>query len=487
MSMDSDLLKTSHPMPMERPNQILKYTTKPSNDREMLSEKEYMEMVSLHGKENVDNDLVVDLMVLYPQQTGVIDAEGREVTISEQELYDIAKASNLSLVDRIKNAYHKGKSYLTGKHQDNYDYVTIQLDHDLDMEKRQGYTIGKFSIKKHNGMPYLHTQARIMNYMGKINIKKGLYREISATVRIDNTLKEISFVSSPALKYASVLSEPQFKTQVAKVPDFTRLQEEFNTTQKLIKETRNKLKLAERTKNITFELNNLLKCGKIYPRDVDFYRNRLLKMDDKNAQASLTLLQLAEPVIKLHHVDVRNRNFFEGAVMHEDFNKVMDDLDKGNIRLQDLQKSSQLKGMFSEVLTTTGDDAKDDANKVTSNKEAAGVPSDPLKMGQPEGGLAENIKLGEFTKELRLKLMAMLEEGDTEGCKKILSEIGKPAQDPNETDGDLPDNAKLSEDVKKLKSKLSEYEKKQDKIMKKIGNVNENIKAFVSAVQGKGQ
>ena len=458
-------------MEQEKYNQILGFSHVKSIDKDVLSDKEYMEMVSLHGKENVDNDLIVDLMVFYPTQK-VIDAEGREVTITEDDLHVIKKAANGNFADRIKNAYHKGKSYLTGKTSENYDYVTIQLDHDMDMAKRLGYTIGKFSVEEHNGMPYLHTKARIMDYEGKINIKKGLYREISGTVRMDNTIREISFVSSPALKYASILSEPThsilsepINTAITqKMPELSRLHNDYADVQQQIKQLKSKLKMKEKQKEVTYQVNSLLKSGKIFPRDVEFYRKKMLKLDDTALKSATTLLQLAEPVINLNKIDVRNRNYFEGAVMAEDFSKVMRDLEEGSITLEKLQEGNTLKGMFGEPKQQMSDCS-------------GGMPNDTTQMS--EYGLS---------KELTMKLKSMLEEGDVEGCKKMLSEnTDKVADDPAKTDGDLPDNAKLSEEVKNLKSQLSEYEKKSDKIVKKIARNNELLQEIIAKATGKGE
>lgn len=449
-------------MDVEKYNQILGFSNVKSIDKDVLSDKEYMEMVTLHGKENVDNDLIVDLMVFYPTQK-VIDAEGREVTITEEDLHTIKKAANGNFSERIKNAYHRGKSYLTGKNHENYDYVTIQLDHDMDMSKRLGYTIGKFSVKEHNGMPYLHTKARILSYEGKINIKKGLYREISGTVRMDNTVREISFVSTPALRYASILSEPNTTTKIDNLPDLSSLHNQYKINQGKIKNIKTQLKEREKEKKINAELNKLIKYGKIFPRDVEFYRKKMLKLDDVALKDTTVLLQLAEPVINLNKIDVRNRNYFEGAIMTEDFNKVMEDLESGNLTLEQLQKDG-LKGMFGE-------------NKQQMSDGSDGMPNDTTQMS--EYGLS---------KELTMKLKTMLEEGDLEGCKKMLSENeNKIADDSEKTDGDLPDNAKLGEEVKELKGQLSEHEKQSKKIVKEIAKTNELIQAILNKATGKGE
>ena len=191
---------------MKFDNQILGIVSVESKSRKNLDDDEYMELVSLYGKENVDNDLMVEILALYPEQE-ILDAQGLYVTITEQDLHDIKDASNEALKNKLGHGLARAKSWMRGQNVDNFDYITITEDHDLDVSKRMGFSNGKLKVKDYKGTPYLHVIAHIIKPEAKKNIKLGLYREVSATVRMDNTLKEISFVSNPALHQAGIFSE----------------------------------------------------------------------------------------------------------------------------------------------------------------------------------------------------------------------------------------------------------------------------------------
>ena len=428
-------------------NQILGMNEIKSKSVKKLSSEEYRDMVNLYGKENVDNDLIVDLMVLYPEQEGVMDAQGQFITISEAEIRAIVDASNKALQEKLGNGLHRAKSWVKGLDEDNYDYITITEDHSMDVSKRMGFSNGRLSVKEIDGIPYMHVKAHIIKPSAKIAIKQGLYREISGTIRLDNTTKEISFVSSPALHYAGVFSEDKAVNPLAG-NELTEAWAKYEELEQSKKETEVLLKFKLKEQNIENKLHYLIKCGKIYPRDKIFYNAMLMKQDNEDIDRTITMLQLAEPVIKLNHIDTRNHNFMQGVVMSKSFEDVLGELEKGTATLDKLQ--TQFKGQFAE-----GGEKKPDEKK-------------------PD----EQAKLSEGDKSCFLKLSAMLAEDDVDGAKKMLAELAEntTAQNPNETSGQVPDNAKLSEEIGGLKTKLSEYEAQQQKVLSRIGDVADSMK-----------
>ena len=449
--------------------QILSVTNVKSKTYKNLTQDEYMDMVHLYGEENVKNDLVVELMVLYPQQD-ILDAEGRVVTITEKDLHDIAAACNSELGQKLGHGLHRAKSWVKGHNEENYDYITLTEDHDLDIAKRMGFSNGKLEVRDHEGTPYLYARGHVLKPAAKVAIKQGLYREISATVRMDNTLKEISFVSAPALKYAGVFSEG--KIDFAENARLIKEQEQVQSELHAIGE---KLKLKEKEKNITHKLDDLLKCGKIFPRDVEFYRDTMMKLDDDSVNKTTTLLTLAEPVINLYRVDTRNTNFFKGVVMSKDFSRLVEDLEKGSASLEQLASNPEFKGKFAEH------NAGSVTDKTEGDKVTAGEPNDG-------GAMPSNDTMMNEVMKFKAKFKAKFDEGDMEACKKMLAEgTDKVADDPAKTDGDLPDNAKLSEEVKELKGKYSELAAKNEKLVKRISKNNSLLQDLITKVTGKGE
>lgn len=423
-------------------NQILGFTEIKSKSVKKLSSEEYRDMVNLYGKEAVDNDLLVEMMVLYPEQEGVMDAQGKFITISETEIRAIVDASNKALQEKLGNGLHRAKSWVMGLDEDNYDYITITEDHSMDVSKRMGFSNGKLSVKEINGIPYMHVKAHIIKPSAKIAIKQGLYREISGTIRLDNTTKEISFVSSPALHYAGVFSEDG-QNKPLSGNALTEALAEYERIELCKQEIQDELKFALKEQSVENKLHNLIKCGKIYPRDKTFYNNMLIKQSNEDLDRTITMLQLAEPVIKLNHIDTRNHNFMQGVVMSKDFDSVLADLEKGTATIDKLQ--TKFKGQFAEGEKKPEDDKKED-----------------------------KAELSEGDKNHFLKLSAMLAEDDIDGAKKMLAELtenNSTAQNPNETSGQVPDNAKLSEKICGLEAKLSEYNANQKKVLKTLGNL----------------
>ena len=448
-------------------NQFLNINTQ-YRDSHDLTEKEYQFLIDMvkseHSnlsddliKEHIDNDLIVEMMVLYPEQDGVLDALGREVFVNEAQIKATYKAMNELLNEKLKGGVlgvNKLKSWVKGKNADNYDFTTIQINHSTDIDDRKGFSNGYFEIRETNdGMPYLYGKAHIIDPLAKIKLKLGLYRGISATIRNDDTLKEISFVTHPALRDASVLSEPS-----AKIDNFISKKDkiylQLSELSDKISTTKESIHRKEKELCINKTVYELINNFKIMPRDKDYYKNMLMSLDGKSLKLVADGFMLSEPVTRAYKNETRNLLFFEGVQMSKDIYQALDEAKKSGRGITKALK---------EVLS--------------SNPKA--------KLSETDVNLETGVGDSDDVKKICAKLSAMLSEVKDEELKgklsALLGEYASPGKDvrtdPNATSGNIPDNAKLSEEVDGLKGKLSEYETQNKKLMQEVRELLDNNKA----------
>ncbi len=451
---------------MKPENQILGIVDIESKTRKNLSQEEYMDLVGQYGKENVDTDLIIDVLTLYPEQN-IRDAQGLTVTITEQDLHDIAKASNDRLNNKLKGSmYARAKSWVKGHNTDNYDYITIQEDHDMDMVKRIGFSNGLMEVREINGMPYLHTKAHIIAPHAKQAIKLGLYREISATVRMDNTLKEISFVSSPALEHAGMFSETQKLSPLEQVNKNKMMLQELGFIEQEKTKIQQSLNLIQKEQKIEKNFNRLIQNGKIFPYQFDNYKDTMIALRDEDIERTQNILMFAEPVIKLNQNEVKNFNYMKGLVMNQDLTQTIEEIEKKGGSLVE-----RLKAQFAEEKPKDKEDDKEEKAKLAEDEEKAKFKE--FKLSAKEKGLFK-------------------EDMDEDGYKKLGEECHKymkkfaeneSINDTSKTDGDMPENAKLSEKMKEHEKKLAEYDSRQKEILSAFTRNTDTVKDLTSAVE----
>lgn len=370
-------------------NQILSYTTKPNKAEKKLTKTEYESMVSQWGKEYVDNDFYVDALVFYPMQN--IKNQLGTITLTAEDIYKIEKAANAELDARLGHSWRKLKSWAVGKTVDNYDNVHVTEDHSMDISKRNGFTNGKFRIELLDGEPVLFARFHIIKPEVKINIKMGLYREISGTIRMDDTIAEISFVGNPALRYAAILAEPSGSggamTNLDKQQQLIAKLSELNTKVSALESAKTKLVKEEK---ISKNLSRLIRTGKIHRRDRDFFKAQLMEMDDSAVNSSTTMMMLSEPVIEFNKNEVKNFNYMEGIMANQELDNLMKKFEAGEVTLKQVQAATvnQPKGQFAE-----GEKPNEDKGKFAEDKKAMLAKFSSFAEKEDWAGLAEALKM----------------------------------------------------------------------------------------------
>lgn len=471
---------------MKLENQILGHTQVKSSGAERLQKQDpinYRALVDQYGQENIENDLIVDVLTFYPKQN-IRDSQGLTVTITEQDLHDIAKATNKRLEDKLKGSiYSRAKSWVKGFTIDNYDYITIQEDHDMDQEKRIGFSNGKVTVQELEGMPYLHTKHHIIAPRAKQGIALGLYREVSGTIRacnckmqsigvhdeecLENTIKEISYVTCPALEHAGIFSEPNHKLSPLEQVNKNKIMlQELGYIEQEKTHIQQELNLIKKEQKIEKNFNRLIQNGKVFPYQFDNYRDTMIALRDEDIERTQNILMFAEPVIKLNQNEVKNFNYMKGLVMNKDLTQTIEEIEKKGGSLVEI-----LKAQFAEEKPKDKEDDKEEKAKLAEDEEKAKFKE--FKLSAKEKGLFK-------------------EDMDEDGYKKLGEECHKymkkfaeneSINDTSKTDGDMPENAKLSEKMKEHEKKLAEYDSRQKEILSAFTRNTDTVKDLTSAVE----
>lgn len=276
-----------------------KYKKLPLN-HEKLSEMQksslYSDMVTEYGLENVINNYLVSFVILQ---------EEKSITLQDGSKLDVTKKFINEVFDATQNHYN---SYIAAPinniktwfnfEPDYLGYVPIITDHDDNMENKHGYIVAG-SLEKIiiNNILYLVCKGVLISPESKYNFIQELWREVSPGITEKLRIRELSFVTVPAQKNNSLLSNGENLLSIKNINENKSIIKKIKKD-KIIKQVKNidlSIKLAENksiinkfkmmeqqkedfTNNI---INQLVNNGKIAGNNKSTLKRVLYNLSDK--------------------------------------------------------------------------------------------------------------------------------------------------------------------------------------------------------------
>ena len=404
------------------------------------------ELSKKFGEEIAHNDFEVEFIALYPDV--VADKNGRVVKIDKPSMERIVDANNKAIDTKINHPINKIKRGFRSVTPETLDYVPIIKNHNTgDVDLVTGYSRGKFQLSEVDGSPLLTMRALITDDETKYKIKKGLIKNVSVGIRKDWTLKEVSFVTNPALEHASLLSENEnldvaFNTSENKTLfaqfsenscELSELSERIDETNERIEQVQIELAEIDKEHHIEDKLDYLVRCGKILPRSVDYVKTKVINLSESDAMDVLSAFELSTPGNMFGVTHNRNFNFQE-----------LGDILMTKESSEFASAITALNSKYNKKHKATTELSSND--KVIQFGEGA-VPKDKLPAD------TSKVSLSQEEYRAKLKEHKELSEKDPDKAKKWLSkELGEDEETPS-------DNKELGEKEKQEKEKKEKEEK----------------------------
>lgn len=264
------------------------------------------ELTKNFGEEIAHNDYLVEFIALYPE--AVVDKNGTNLKITKEMIIKVAEVNNHLLSEKQNHWLSKIKTVFKKKLElSEIDFIPMICDHDTsNVHNVTGYTRDTLKLGEVDGKTILTVSALITDDKTKYLIKKGLIKNVSVGLRSDYSLKEISFVTNPALKEASLLSEG--------VPTFEMSENQQNLI-RLSEVSQSMFKLQEDIDDIYKDgmidrkLDKLIESGKMLPRSVDFVKSKLINLSEPEVRNVLSAFELSTPATELGLAFNKNFNF----------------------------------------------------------------------------------------------------------------------------------------------------------------------------------
>lgn len=452
------------------------------------------ELIKHYHTDIVDNDILADLVILYPHVA--VDKDGKNITIDDEEMNNVVNATNFALDDKLKRPLNKLRTWIDGKNPDNVDFVPVIKDHEDKADNKVGYSRGYLEHEIIGDIPCVVTKVLISDLDAKKKIKEGLLSGVSVGIRENYTLKEISFVNNPALPDAGLLSEPaginnkqlidnsvakQFIDMQPMMAQLSEINKNVMSTQKELKETENKLKRNRLMYTVERGLYKLLKEGKVLPRDFEDHRYNFAKLETaEQVRSTLNILTQTRPLYQLGETHNRNADFniLGEALMSDNFEIVSANIDKAIQKLnkKSSYRNSSLKGGIK--LSQPDNEDKDEEKKLNEKEDdknlSDGKEDDEKRLSEDETraklstymDIVKDTQLSEAEKISKLKSCLMTELGEEEA-----EEIPQDDHIKKLTE----DYAKLTEENGNLTQKIEGLQKEHQDILSKIDSLATHI------------
>ena len=422
----------------------IKYKLVPKTNT--TDETHLAELTKQYGEDIANNDYEVEVIALYPDV--VADKNGRVVKIDKASMQKVVEANNQAIDKKINHPLSKLKRGFKNITADTMDYVPVIKNHNTgDVDLVTGYTRGKFELTESDGMPLLVLKAIISDDETKYKISKGLIKNVSVGIRKDWTLKEMSWVTNPALEHASLLSENEnldvaFNTSENKALfaqfsenscELSELSERIDETNARIEQVQIELAEIDKDHHIEDKLDYLVRCGKILPRSVDYVKTKVINLSESDAMDVLSAFELSTPANMFGVTHNRNFNFQE-----------LGDILMTKESSEFASAITALNSKYNKKHKTTTELSS--SEKVIQFGEGV-VPKSKLPVD------TSKVSLSQEEYRAKLKEHKELSEKDPDKAKKWLSkELGEDEDTPS-------DNKELGEKEKQEKEKKEKEEK----------------------------
>ena len=288
----------------------LKYTLVPKE--EQYDDIHLGELSKKYGEDIAKNDFQVKMLLLYPEAQ-LFDKNGRKVIMNDKVIRKVYEVNNRLLQQEANGTFVDKARRKLGldstpiKELSEIDFVPIIFDHNTGkVDNTCGFTRGSFELGEIDGHTVMYATALIKDDEVKYKIKKNLISNVSAGIRGDSSLKEISLVLRGALKHSTFLSEGSSVIQMSERDAlFLELSEcvhDINDKEFQLSELKKEFRIEKK-------LDNLVRCGKMLPKSVDYVKSQLMNLSEDESKDMLSVLELSTPQFELGAAYNRNYNF----------------------------------------------------------------------------------------------------------------------------------------------------------------------------------
>lgn len=249
---------------METSKSLIKYV---KHDRDIPNEVKLQNEV-IGGINLATHDIHGSMLVAYEIEGISKDKIGTQFEMNEELINKALTASNEDIKKRFFPVHKHITTFFKGG-IDEAEMLPIILNHKIDsVENTVGRTKGLFYTKIIKGTKCLMINVVIKDLEAKKKIIAGLYRGISATIRRDGSVSDISFVISPALPDACFMLSEQDSNSI-NINPLSLSEEEIQLSEEVMG-----LQLSEQEFTNVIIPNHLLitkmiKDGKIKPSAYD--------------------------------------------------------------------------------------------------------------------------------------------------------------------------------------------------------------------------